>query len=341
MDQPRLGADHDVVVPVRCDPAGLAGPRRREAAGAAWRRTSRGFYVPAEVEESPVQRVAEAGVLVPRRTAVTGWGALCWLGAEWFTGTRPDGSHLPVPLAGARRTLREQPLLHLCEERIDRHEIDVVDGLRVTSAVRSVLFEVRYAASLVEAVVALDMAYAADLVTPEEVGGWVEDHSSYTGIGQARRAVGLADENSWSPQETRMRLRWLDLELGAPLANRPVFDLRGRHLATPDLVDPVAGVAGEYDGAAHLDTDRRRTDLGRDDRLRGAGLETFAVVAGEMRAGGAFEPRLRAAYSRAGERDAPRGWTLDPPSWWRETTTVAARRALPEHLRGRLLRRAA
>ena len=50
-----------------------------------------------------------------------------------------------------------------------------------------------------------------------------------------------------------MRLVWeLDAGHPRPLCNVPLFDRHGRHLATPDLVDPGAGVVGEYDGAVHL-----------------------------------------------------------------------------------------
>ena len=38
-----------------------------------------------------------------------------------------------------------------------------------------------------------------------------------------------------------------------PLCNVPVFDRFGQHIGTPDLLDPVAGVVGEYDGALHLE----------------------------------------------------------------------------------------
>ena len=44
----------------------------------------------------------------------------------------------------------------------------------------------------------------------------------------------------------------LDLGLAQPLTNRPVFDLSGRHLGTPDLIDVTAGLAIQYNGSLHL-----------------------------------------------------------------------------------------
>lgn len=65
-----------------------------------------------------------------------------------------------------------------------------------------------------------------------------------------------------------MRLAWQQARPTPLLTNPPLFDLRGGHLLTPDLLDPVRGVAGEYDGAVHLRDDRRRVDVDRARWLR-------------------------------------------------------------------------
>ncbi len=55
-----------------------------------------------------------------------------------------------------------------------------------------------------------------------------------------------------------MRMIWVvDAGLPRPLCNMPIFDRHGRHIGTPDLLDPVAGVVGEYDGALHLAGEQR------------------------------------------------------------------------------------
>lgn len=341
MHPPVLGLAHGVTVPVPVDPSGRLGPTKRAAAGAGWRRTSRGRYVPAHIPLTPAQRVAEAGVLLPPRfAAVTGWATLCWLGASWHTGRRADGSTRRVDLTMSRHLIRPQPLIRLREERYDVHGFLVEDGLRTVPAVVAVTFEMRYAHTLAHAVEALDMAYAADLVTPEEVSSWVDQHPSYVGIQRARDAVHRADENAWSPQEVHLRLAWEEARRVRPLTNRPVFDLGGRHLGTPDLIDPVTGVVGEYDGDTHLDRARRRVDLAREERLRQHGLEPVTFVAGGLGPGSVGQ-RLRAAYARAARvPSGDRTWTLDPPHWWVPTSTVAQRRALADAERSIWLRRA-
>lgn len=285
------------------------------------------MFVPADVVRTPAQRVAEAGAaLTSDRVAVTGWAALCWRGSRWATGVRRDGSLRPVDLVAESQVLRPPSGTRLCQERSGGDPVEVVDGLRVTSAVSAVCFAMRYAESVADAVEVLDMAYRADLVSPAEVAAWLEQHPGRRGVPQARDALRLGDENVWSPQETHARLAWERVAGTRPLTNRPVFDLAGRHLGTPDLVDPVTGVCGEYDGDHHLSREQRRRDLAREQRMLEHGLQPFVVVGGDL--GAAFRGRLTSALARAEDSTRPRRWTLDLPDWWVDTSTVEQRRAL-------------
>lgn len=336
---PELGRDHGVVLPCRVDRSGLTGPRKREAAGPEWRTSSRGLVVPSYVEQTPAQRTAEVGVLLPARASITGWASLGWQGAWWFTGTRADGSFLPVPIALPRHLMRPQPPFSLCEERWDPTEVHVVDGLSVAGAVRAACFAARYAADLESAVVVFDLAAFHDRVSIAEATDWVLLHPSYTGIEQARRAIMLADENAWSPTEPPMRMEWESAGFPRPLTNRPFFDLNGKHIATPDLIDPVAGVVGEYQGGLHLEGSKRYADIKRDDVYRGLGLEPVEMVAGDLKQRAAFRARLAAAYARAAQNSvSDRRWTLERPPWWPATFTVEQRRALTEAQRAKWLR---
>jgi hypothetical protein len=140
--------------------------------------------------------------------------------------------------------------------------------------------------------------------------------------------------------ETIMRLIWtLVAELPRPLTNQPVFDLSGRHIGTPDLLDVEAGLYGEYDSAFHLEGTRRRTDQVREDAFRRVGLEPVVMIAGQPRT--EVAARIIAARTRALRAGNPRLWTIQQPDWWAPTETVAQRRALSEADRHRLLRRRA
>lgn len=326
-----------VVWPARVDPLGVRGPSRGQARGPGWRRTSHGLHVPTSVEVTPEQRIAEASAVLRKDEAVTGWAALRWVGGFWFDGTDGRDGRRDVPLL-ARRDRAAPPGTAIGQEFLHPRQIVVVDGVPVTIQVRSVVHEMRFAATLGDAVAALDMACYSDLVSIEEVRAYVAQLGPVTGIQQARDAVVLADENSWSPRETKMRGVWRMAGLGGALCNRPVFTLDGVHIGTPDLIQASTGLIGQYNGADHITLAGTAADLKKDAAFRENGLEPVTMLATDWSDLDDFVRRLREAARRASAAPAVRSWTLDPPPWWRPTHTVELRRALDDDQRSRVLR---
>lgn len=336
-----------LTMPVRVDPTGRAGPTRRQARGRAWRATSRGLYVPATVDgESVDQRIVEAAAVLPKSPemscdcGVTGWAALRWGGGYWFGGLGPDGeTRLPVTLAVGDSTIVAQPGIEISEEHLRPDDMEKVDGLPTTTHARSVTYLMRHAPTMAEAVTALDMAAYNDLVSIQEVRSYLPSLATWTGIPQCRRATDEAEENAWSPREVVMRMIWTRVaELPRPLCNRPVFDRFGQHLGTPDLLDEEAGVALEYDGAAHRVGPQHRKDRDREESFRRVGLEYFTMLGGDNEedevAARMHEVRARARWAGP----STRAWTTELPSWWIPTFTVDQRRNLDPGLRLRCLR---
>lgn len=327
--------------PVRVDPDGRTGPTPRQAVGPRWTRSSRGLYLPNGLSDDLAleQRIVSAGVLCPAYGGVTGWAALRWLGAHWFDG-RCDGKERPVTLAVARSDVRPQPGVSVSSEILLPEDLTVVDGLAITTALRAATFEARYAPDGYAAVRALDLALMFDLVTPEELIEYGQRRLvPMTGIAKLDAAIGLCSENAWSPAEVDMRLLWvLDLGLPTPLCNHPVFDLAGRHIGTPDLLDVEAGLVGEYDGIDHQSKDRRVVDLRREAAFRRVGLEYVVMVAADRRDPDAYLSRVADARERGLANRHERAWTVKPPAWWTPTVTVEQRRALSTEQRKRLLR---
>ncbi len=277
--------------------------------------------------------------MLPGVGGVTGWAALRWAGGSWFSGESATGEAVDVCLATGGADVRPQAGIAISAESLGPDELTEIEGVPLTTAVRSVAFEMRHASRVRDAVVVADMAAYDDLVSLAELSAYLESELPRTGIIQAREAVSLARENAWSPQEVATRLFW-EVQLGLPqlLCNVPVFDVSGRHLLTPDLLEVEAGVVVDYNGELHLDPARRRADRNREELLRDIGLELVEVVAKDLAEPTTLEARMtRARAVGLARASSLRRWTVEQPGWWTDTSTVEARRALSPYDRQRLL----
>jgi hypothetical protein len=319
--KPRCEPPSDLVRPVGIDPSGITGPTKWHSRGPSWRRVGPGLFVPARVEATIVeQRILEQSTRIRGYGALTAWAALRWRGAAYFTGKDAVGDPLPVPLAVGKACLRPDPAILVVRRQTPLIEWEVVHGVPSAIAARALFDEIIRVGSVRPAVVAIDMASAAGLVTVGQFWTFLQRHiRPRNGVVLARAATLLAVDSSWSPQESWMRLCWvLDAALPQPLCNVPVFDRQGNFLGIPDLLDPVAGVVGEYQGGVHDLPGRRRVDDTRAQRFTDHGLGYFEVAAGQL---GDIRTAMRMRQARAEGRflsPDQRAWTLEQPDWWRE-----------------------
>ena len=339
---PREGLLPGPVWPSRRDPSGAEGPTAWGTRSGRWRQVDHNLWMPGDVDATdPFQRVVEAAAQLPAYGGVTGWAGLRWLGGVWFGGVGRTGEPYDVPVAvSSGHRMRARPGVLVSQEVVVPRNLVRRHGVRVTSPLWSVAFEMRTAASDEQAVVAFDMAAFSDLVSIEELRAYVDsDLVARTGVERVRRVLPLLDENAWSPKEPALQLTWRrEVEGVEVLMNRPVSDRQGRFVGTPDGIDPEAGVYGMYDGALHLAGAVRHADVGKEAAYRALGLEGVTMMAGDLADRGPFEQRLQEAYARAARRPASdHTWSLETPPWWVDTTTVRARRALSDDQRRRLL----
>lgn len=330
--------------PVRIDPAGMSGPSRKQARGRAWRRCFNGLYVPSHVDGSdPQQRALEAASVVPADGALTGWAALAWAKVRWVDGTDRYGARAPATIVTPGHNTRARGGIVISHERLLPAERRRDDGIVLTGPLRSTAYEVRHAPNLMEAVRWIDLVAASDLISLEELAEYAEKLVAWAGVDHLREALKHADENVWSPTEVDLRLTWsMRLGLRHVVTNRPVFDLEGRHIGTPDVLDLERGVVGEYDGEVHLVGKQRTKDLVREGAFRRAGLEYVTMMAADRRDPTDFKRRTLEARVRANRvPTGERAWTIDTPRWWVPTNTVEERRALTQVQRARFLHRAA
>lgn len=293
--------------------------------------------MPADVDASvPEQRILEQAHRLPAGAAVTGWAALRLHGARYFDGAAPDRTALRVPVVlGPGERLDSDDQLHVSREPWDPRQAWIRAGIRVTEPRRALFDELRRCQGWRDRVVAMDMTAAAGLVSVAQMTAWHQAHSGWRRARVVPRPLRYASERSRSPAEPRMRLVWeIDARLPRPLVNQEIFDRRGRFVAMVDLLDPVAGVAGEYDGAAHRQTRRRGHDIGREEKLRRLGLEYFDAVAPDLRARAALADRMRSTRDRARfESPDERAWTIDPPRGWPREPSLDERLFLLEMAR--------
>jgi hypothetical protein len=232
--------------------------------------------------------------------------------------TQGGRTRRPVLLAlGRNGTLKPGHGAKVSREPLLPSEVRTVEGVPCTLPLRALFDELRDVADEREAAVAMDMAAAARLAAIWQLADYGQERSRWRRARQVRRALALADERARSPAESRLRLVWvLDAGLPSPLCNRPIFDLDGRHLGTPDLLGLETGVVGEYDGKVHLNAARRAKDAARQCRFRDAGLEYFEVLGPDMHDRDLVVERMLSARTRALEARRPRRWTVDPPDDW-------------------------
>lgn len=284
--------------------------------------------------EVPEQRILEQSMRLSGG-AVTGWASARMHGAAFFDGLRRDGrTPLAVPLnCGPLHQIRRLPGDDLLRDNLLDTEIETVLGVPCTVDDRACFDAMRFARDVREATVAMDSSAAARRTSLRRMQPYVDRHPAWTGVQRARDALLLADDGSRSPPETRLRLVWqLDAGRPRPLVNPPLFDLEGRLLGYPDLIDPEAGVVGEYDGEDHRDALRHSSDLDREARFRDHDLEVVRVTGPDMRDLLRVTDRIHSAYRRARRLPADRRtWTLVPPVRWPRVPTldeVLDRRAL-------------
>lgn len=132
------------------------------------------------------------------------------------------------------------------EAGLDAEDTTVVDGLPVTSLVRT-LVDVGREWDVVDAVVAMDDALADGRVTHDELTAAVLRHTHWPGIGRAAEAVRLARVGAHSPHETRSRLALVGAGLPEPVLQAAVF-VGSRLVGVLDWLWEEEGVFGEADG---------------------------------------------------------------------------------------------
>ncbi len=258
------------------------------------------------------QRILEAYAAAGDDAVVTGWAGLRLRGGGYFDGLAPDGrTQLPVPIAANGGRTRARPGVEVGRFTVPPDEIVTVNGIRCASSERSLFDELRRLRGVRERTVAVDMACAAELTSIRRMRRYLKIRRWYRDVRVVDPSLDLADERSWSPQESWFRMIWeIDAGWGRPLCNRELFGPGGSLVGIPDLLDPHRGIVGEFAGAHHRDKDQHASDVAREADFRAVGLEYVEVVGRDVRNRRVVVKRMHEAEARAGR--LRQTWVLGP-----------------------------
>lgn len=244
--------------------ARMAGLTDNHLESARWRRVFHGVWVPAEVPDTRELRLAAARLVVPDR------GVLCGLTAASIFGAdvrRLDELDVHVGFAKGER-IRKRPGLAVCQETLDPGDITRVDGVQITTPLRTAFDCLRLLRGAERLVVA-DALTHLGLVDLDELRRYFASKRRLRNLRIGEGLLDVVEPLTESPMETRLRVVLLDGGLPKPKAQHEVRTSTGRLLGRLDLAYPEARLGVEYDGADHWlqrrEDDRRRTSIREED----------------------------------------------------------------------------
>jgi hypothetical protein len=232
--------------------------------GSRYLRLFPDIYVPAGSSLSLSTRSMAAALLVADHGVLVGYSAAELLDAA----CAPRDADAEVGIPG--KSLRDQPGLRVHRDRLADDEITEVQGVLVTTALRTAYDLARWQ-PLSEAVAAVDALARIGGFPPDAVLGIRARYPRARWRCRVPNVVSLADTGAESVMETRCRLALVAHGLPQPITQHRVTDARGRTVGRLDLAYPGRRVGIEYDGRLHQDDVRAVRDERRDNALAALG----------------------------------------------------------------------
>lgn len=257
-------------------------------------RLARGVYVEADLDTvGAARRLAST---LPENGVVGGWLAAA------VQGVRDAAPHMPgAPSELAvcyltRHDHKRPPGFRPLRSDVLPEEVEVVDGLRVTTPARTAYDMARFSTNTTEAVALLDLFAWVGNPRPllrADLEAVVQRHPKSRGNPRVRLASRLMTARSRSVAESRIRMRWV-LECGIDPSSILVNAMLqvGAARAELDLVDVSSGLVGEYDGPLHGEPEQRSRDAHKDAIVDQVGLIMQRYNKPELRLGPTSFARL-------------------------------------------------
>jgi hypothetical protein len=263
---------------------------RKQLRDRGYRRLVQGVYADPALPFDHQLRCRGVALLLPPGTAIGGHSAAAWHGAPFAA------AHDPVVVLRPADVLWRGPRgtkVHRTD--LGPSDVDVLDGVPVTSALRSA-WDVAALESVGTAVAALDAMVRANAVRFADLCAMADDGAGRWGVTRVRRACALVDPLAESPPESRVRVACVL----AGLTPVPQHEIRvdGVRLGRVDLAFPEARLAIEYDGAYHFEETQIVRDDARIAQLIAAGWRVIRLSAADLRDLDGVVARIRAELAR-------------------------------------------
>ncbi|HVW81455.1 MAG TPA: type IV toxin-antitoxin system AbiEi family antitoxin [Mycobacteriales bacterium] len=268
-----------------------AGLGRGALRSSPWRNVFRDVWVHESFEDSRQLRLDAVRLVLGDHAFVCGHTA-AWLHGIDARDRRSGLVWVGCP-TGSR--LRTRSGCYTREVTVDADDVEDLDGIPVTTPVRTIYDCTRWL-SRVEGIVVADALANTGSVTRQSIAAYRADHPGIRWVTRVDLVVAMLEPLSESPMETRLRLLLIDHGLPRPMAQHVVRDRSGAFVARLDLAYPGARVAIEYDGALHWE--QRQADDRRRDAIRALGWKV--IVAGASDYFGQPQQLMRAIRAALG-----------------------------------------
>jgi hypothetical protein len=244
-------------------------------------------YIPTDAEVTAIIRAQAAWLWSRRQGVVAGQSAAALHGAKWVDARRPAEVLWP--------NRRPPKGIHAWSDRVTDDELEVIDGILVTTPARTALdIACRY--PLGTAVAAIDALARATHLKMADVELLADRYKGRRGIRNARTVLDLVDPGAESPRETWLRLLVIRAGFPRPQTQIPVYHEYGVLVAVLDMGWEDIKLALDYEGDHHRTPVRFNKDIRRHDDVTELGWMDIRVTSRDTEGG--IIARLTAEWSR-------------------------------------------
>ena len=274
------------------------------------------------VPDCRLDRIHAALAVAPADAVLSGWAAAVLHGvpSDFLDGTWDGKAMMPVQFSvPAKAGARQRRGVRLRWSTVPAEQTVTYEGRLVTNGQRTAVDLARWSRTPARALTAVDLSLRHGLATSQELQAFLPMMKRRQGMPLVRAAIGMGTVDAESPKESELRYYWLEAGLPRPIVNAWIYDLRGICMGRVDLLEPVSGYVGEFNGHWHEMWDRPMLDASRNAGLRSLNLTLDEFTSFDVGGKGQclIEERLTSGCAKAQQRD-PRhdAWFCPQAEQW-------------------------